>query len=91
MQARDQAFMVVACVAWWRHSNDCAVPRRLNDVVMAPPQLKSLPRGAAKRSLALGGKVDVRTGAGVLSMAQRAMKRHGHFICHPDKLPIKIA
>jgi len=50
-----------------------AVPRRLNDVVMAPPQLKSLPRGAAKRSLALGGKVDVRTGAGVLSMAQRAM------------------
>jgi hypothetical protein len=50
-----------------------AVPRRLNDVVMAPPQLKSLPRGAAKRALARGGKVDVRAGTGVLSMAQRAM------------------
>ncbi|KAH9967979.1 hypothetical protein BC827DRAFT_1263734 [Russula dissimulans] len=51
-----------------------AVPRRLNDVVMAPPQLKSLPRGAAKHSLAPGGKIHVRAGGtGVLSMAQRAM------------------
>jgi len=52
-----------------------AVPRRLNDVVMAPPQLKSLPRGAAaaKHALATGGKVNARAGTGVLSMAQRAM------------------
>ena len=51
-----------------------AAPRRLNDVAMAPPELKKLPRGAAKR-LASGGKAKAgaTAAAGVLSMAQRAM------------------
>src|SRR5258708_26043233 len=26
-----------------------------------------------------------------MAMAQRAMKRHVHFICYPDKLPLTIA
>ncbi|KAI9511333.1 hypothetical protein F5148DRAFT_1009640 [Russula earlei] len=48
-----------------------AAPRRLNDVVTAPPALKSLPRGAKKhRSRPGKAKAVV---AGVLSMAQRAM------------------
>lgn len=47
-----------------------AAPRRLNDIAMAPPELKKLPRGAAKRSP--GGKATA-AGVGVLSMAQRAM------------------
>ncbi|KAI0003355.1 hypothetical protein BJV74DRAFT_944028 [Russula compacta] len=47
-----------------------AAPRRLNDIAMAPPELKKLPRGAAKHSP--GGKTTP-AGAGVLSMAQRAM------------------
>jgi hypothetical protein len=46
-----------------------AAPRRLNDVAMAPPELKKLPRGAAKQRSSAGGKAK----AGVLSMAQRAM------------------
>jgi len=52
-----------------------AAPRRLNDVAMAPPELKKLPRGAAKQHSLAGGKVKAgaSAGAGVLSMAQRAM------------------
>lgn len=50
-----------------------AAPRRLNDVAMAPPELKKLPRGAAKRSSSSGGKAKAGAAAGVLSMAQRAM------------------
>lgn len=48
-----------------------SAPRRLNDVALAPPELKKLPRGAAKPS-SLGGKAKA-SAAGVLSMAQRAM------------------
>ena len=44
-----------------------SAPRRLNDIAMAPPELKTLPRGASKGGDGLG------KGAGVLSMAQRAM------------------
>ena len=44
-----------------------SAPRRLNDIAMAPPELKTLPRGASKVGDGLG------KGAGVLSMAQRAM------------------
>ena len=41
---------------------------------MAPPELKKLPRGAAKRSLSGGkAKAGATAAAGVLSMAQRAM------------------
>ena len=42
---------------------------------MAPPELKKLPRGAAKRSSSSssGGKAKAGAAAGVLSMAQRAM------------------
>jgi hypothetical protein len=47
-----------------------SAPRRLNDVALAPPDLKKLPRGVAKLSSS-GGKV--KAGAGVLSMAQRVM------------------
>jgi hypothetical protein len=51
-----------------------AAPRRLNDVAMAPPELKKLPRGAAKRSASGGkAKAGATAAAGVLSMAQRAM------------------
>ncbi|KAH9965005.1 hypothetical protein BC827DRAFT_1153915 [Russula dissimulans] len=51
-----------------------AVPHHLNDVVMAPLQLKRLPRGVAKHSLAPGGNVHVRAGgAGVLLKAQCPM------------------
>ena len=39
---------------------------------MAPPELKKLPRGAAKHSSS-GGKAKAGAAAGVLSMAQRAM------------------
>ncbi|KAI0303497.1 hypothetical protein B0F90DRAFT_1626588 [Multifurca ochricompacta] len=47
-----------------------STPRRLNDIVVAPPELKKLPRGAAKSA----GKYTSQTKAGgVLSMAQRAM------------------
>ena len=51
-----------------------AAPRRLNDIAIAPPELKKLPRGAAKRSLSGGkAKAGATAAAGVLSMAQRAM------------------
>jgi hypothetical protein len=54
-----------------------SAPRRLNDVALAPPELKKLPRGAAKHSSS-GGKAKASAAAaaaaaGVLSMAQRAM------------------
>lgn len=52
-----------------------SAPRRLNDIVLAPPELKRLPRGATARKAAAG------TGAGggaglresMLSMAQKVM------------------
>ncbi|KAI1791915.1 hypothetical protein LXA43DRAFT_888471 [Ganoderma leucocontextum] len=53
-----------------------SAPKRLNDVVQAPPELKKLPR-KAKKLAAMGGAAKS-TGAsslkeGVLSMAQKAM------------------
>lgn len=46
-----------------------SAPRRLNDVVRAPPELKRLPRGAGTQSQnAAAGKRD-----GILSMSQKAM------------------
>ncbi|PIL30420.1 hypothetical protein GSI_07607 [Ganoderma sinense ZZ0214-1] len=55
---------------------DTSAPKRLNDVVEAPPELKKLPR-KAKKLAAMGG-AGKGTGAsslkeGVLSMAQKAM------------------
>jgi hypothetical protein len=53
-----------------------AAPRRLNDIATAPPELKRLPRGAAKHPAGGNAKTTKRgagAGAGVLSMAQRAM------------------
>ena len=47
-----------------------AAPRRLNDIAMAPPELKKLPRGATKHLSRGGGKAGA---SGVLSMAQRVM------------------
>ncbi len=49
-----------------------AAPRRLNDIAMAPPELKKFPRGVKSKHNSPGvggGKVK----AGVLSMAQRVM------------------
>ena len=45
-----------------------SVPRRLNDIAQAPPELKKLPRGAATTAGIMSKRVD-----GVLSMAQKAM------------------
>jgi hypothetical protein len=45
-----------------------SVPRRLNDIAQAPPELKKLPRGATTAAGSMGKRVD-----GVLSMAQKAM------------------
>ena len=45
-----------------------SVPRRLNDIAQAPPELKKLPRGAATAAGIMSKRVD-----GVLSMAQKAM------------------
>jgi hypothetical protein len=52
-----------------------AAPRRLNDIATAPPELKRLPRGAAKHPAGGNAKTTkgASAGAGVLSMAQRAM------------------
>lgn len=56
-----------------------SAPRRLNDIVQAPPELKKLPRGAAKLKAArlaqgAGSSPDGRTlRQGALSMAQKAM------------------
>lgn len=48
-----------------------SAPRRLNDIAMAPPDLKKLPRGVKKDGTK--GKGDGLGKAGILSMAQRAM------------------
>lgn len=48
-----------------------SAPRRLNDIAMAPPDLKKLPRGVKKDGTT--GKGDGLGKAGILSMAQRAM------------------
>ena len=45
-----------------------SVPRRLNDIAQAPPELKKFPPGAATAAGIMGKRVD-----GVLSMAQKAM------------------
>ncbi|KAI0685744.1 hypothetical protein BC835DRAFT_497417 [Cytidiella melzeri] len=52
-----------------------SAPRRLNDIVQAPPELKKLPRGAKARQIAASGKTDGTKSLkdGVLSMAQKAM------------------
>lgn len=52
-------------------THSTSAPRRLNDIAMAPPDLKKLPRGAKKNGAA--GKGDGAGKAGILSMAQRAM------------------
>lgn len=52
-----------------------SAPRRLNDIVMAPPELKKLPRGAksVKTAKAEGAPGAKTLREGVLSMAQKAM------------------
>lgn len=53
-----------------------SVPRRLNDILQAPPEIKKLPRGAKARQPAksTGSKSDGPSlRDGVLSMAQKAM------------------
>jgi hypothetical protein len=48
-----------------------AAPRRLNDIAMAPPELKKFPRGVKTKHNSPGAGAGA--GAGVLSMAQRVM------------------
>lgn len=52
-----------------------SAPRRLNDIVLAPPELKKLPRGAksVKTAKAEGAPGSKTLREGVLSMAQKAM------------------
>ena len=55
-----------------------AAPSRLNDIAMAPPELKKFPRSVkAKHNSPAGGgekaKAGAAAGPGVLSMAQRVM------------------
>jgi hypothetical protein len=55
-----------------------ATPRHLNDIAMAPPQLKKFPRGIKTKDNSLAGgcekvKAGAGAGAGVLSMAQHVM------------------
>lgn len=51
-----------------------SAPKRLNDIVQAPPQIKQLPRKAKKLAAAGGtAKTGVSLKDGVLSMAQKAM------------------
>lgn len=52
-----------------------SAPRRLNDIVLAPPELKKLPRGAksVKTAKAEGAPGAKTLREGVLSMAQKAM------------------
>jgi len=50
-----------------------SAPRRLNDIVQAPPDLKTLPRGAKKVSQVTKPTPSGSLRDGVLSMAQRAM------------------
>ncbi|OCH93369.1 hypothetical protein OBBRIDRAFT_316245 [Obba rivulosa] len=49
-----------------------SVPRRLNDIVQAPPELKKLPRGATKDKAQKHGEGKTLK-QGILSMAQKAM------------------
>ncbi|GLB45332.1 hypothetical protein LshimejAT787_2100920 [Lyophyllum shimeji] len=53
-------------VEFQTHSS--SAPRRLNDIAQAPPEFKSLPRGAGASGQGGGGKRE-----GVLSMAQKQM------------------
>ncbi|KAJ3533144.1 hypothetical protein NM688_g7322 [Phlebia brevispora] len=49
-----------------------SAPRRLNDIVQAPPELKKLPRGAKPRQQApAGARASTNLKDGVLSMAQK--------------------
>ena len=51
-----------------------SAPRRLNDIVQAPPEIKKLPRGATKLKTARGEEGSKQTlQEGVLSMARKAM------------------
>ncbi|OJT13506.1 hypothetical protein TRAPUB_9971 [Trametes pubescens] len=51
-----------------------SAPKRLNDIVQAPPQIKQLPRKAKKLAAAGGSpKSGISLKDGVLSMAQKAM------------------
>lgn len=54
-----------------------STPRRLNDIVQAPPELNKLPRGANQRpkpsNAAAGGEGTATLRQGALSMAQKAM------------------
>ncbi|KAH9933010.1 uncharacterized protein B0H18DRAFT_1083195 [Fomitopsis serialis] len=54
-----------------------STPRRLNDIVHAPPELKKLPRGAKQRpkssDAAANGEGAASLRQGALSMAQKAM------------------
>ena len=54
-----------------------SAPRRLNDIVQAPPELKKLPRGAKQQpklsEAAVGGEGTATLRQGALSMAQKAM------------------
>ncbi|CCM02150.1 uncharacterized protein FIBRA_04228 [Fibroporia radiculosa] len=47
-----------------------STPKRLNDIVQAPPELKKLPRGAKPRLSATSG---ITLAQGAISMAQKAM------------------
>ena len=52
-----------------------SAPRRLNDIVQAPPELKKLPRGAKSKETSIT-KIGGKTGSlreGALSMAQKVM------------------
>ena len=54
-------------------SFSASAPRRLNDIVQAPPELKKLPRGAKPRQAAQSGTGTKSLKEGVLSMAQKVM------------------
>ncbi|KAH8103903.1 hypothetical protein BXZ70DRAFT_923276 [Cristinia sonorae] len=58
-------------------STKTSAPKRLNDIVQAPPELKKLPRGAKAKSSAAskdgGGRQGKSLKDGLLSMAQKAM------------------
>ena len=62
---RSKGFAVMSSVA----------PRRLNDIAMAPPELKEFPCGMKTKhnSPAAGGGEKAKAGAEVLSMVQRVM------------------
>lgn len=53
-----------------------STPRRLNDIVQAPPELKKLPRGAKSKGLSVKRDDSIKSGSlqeGVLSMARKVM------------------